>query len=346
LFLLNCLSKQNVELVDIHKTNFKNNTELSKAMTQNQEMYVIGHKSPDTDTVASAICAAAYLNARDNTTKFVPAITAPVNTETEYILKTFNITTPQILSDATGKQIFLVDHNEQSQMVNGADKAQIIGFIDHHKINFTSDNPLEIIVRPWGCTCTILHDLFIRENLSMTREVKALMLCALLSDTMMLKSPTTTPKDAEVLKQLASELDLDYVKLGLELLKAKSQVSAKTPQQIIDNDFKDFDVKGKKVGIGQIETPDITELDEKLGDIVSQMNIMKENMSVSENPYHSIILMVTDVMLEGSRLLVVSDDEQKIAKLFNTHIHNNISDFIPGMLSRKKQVAPIVSEKL
>jgi manganese-dependent inorganic pyrophosphatase len=309
-------------------------------MTQNNSnIYVIGHKSPDTDSVASAITASVFLNLRDKTTQYIPAITADVNTETAYILEKFNIQKPTILQNATDKKLFLVDHNEKSQIVDGADLKNILGFIDHHKIQFQSDVPLEIVVKPWGCTCTILYDLFVKERIDIPAHIKQLMLCALLSDTMILKSPTTTPKDKEVLLTLAKELHIDYQDLGLELLKAKAQTSSKSAKDIIFNDFKDFEIRGQKIGVGQIELPDIREIQPKLSLIIQELQ------NIKQTGYCALILMLTDVLKEGSELVIIADDEAKIAGMFKTQITNHKSAFIPGMLSRKKQVAPILSEK-
>lgn len=308
------------------------------------EIIVIGHKSPDTDSVVSAIAAATFFNRKENTQNYIPAITANVNSETQFVLSKFDTGSPQIITNAEGKKLFLVDHNEQSQWVDGAQSEQILGFIDHHKIKFECASAIDITTKPWGCTATIISNMFDKEEIQIPENLKGLLLCAILSDTVILKSPTTTDKDKETVERLASKLNIDYQELGMEMFKAKAQVASKTPEEIIKNDFKDFEFAKGKVGVGQIETPDLSELDQKIVDIIAQMKTM-----VKEDNYHATILMLTDIIQEGTKLIVVSETEEgstEIANFFNTKIANNITDFIPGMMSRKKQVAPVLTEKL
>ena len=305
------------------------------------KIYVVGHKNPDTDTVVSAIVTSYFLNKRDNTSIYTPVVTGAINSETQFVFEKFNLTRPDIRLESTNHKLFLVDHNELSQTIDGAKHEDVVGFIDHHKLKFESSSPLDITIKPWGCTCTILYDLFMKENIEIPQELKGPMLCAILSDTVITRSPTTTQKDIDVIKTLSEDLKIEYKNLGLELFKAGAQVSHKTPLEIIQNDFKEFDINGKKVGVGQIETPDLKELDEKRRDILEAMEEMKKEMK-----YHSIILMLTDIIEEGTILLVVSEHVDIFATMFHTNIQFNTSDFIPGMMSRKKQVAPQLTEYL
>ena len=302
-------------------------------------IYVIGHTSPDTDAIMSAIIAADFLNKRDNTDKYSPVIPAEVNSETAFVAEQFNTTLPPVLNDATGKKLFLVDHNEQSQIVGGG--TEIVGIIDHHRIKFESAAALDIVVKPWGCTCTLLYDLYEKEQITIPQELKGPMLCAILSDTVILKSPTTTPKDVEVVETLAKDLGVDYKELGMNMFKAKAQVANKSATEIIENDFKDFEIGAKKIAICQVETPDLAELEPKIPELIAELKSLKES-----GAYHSIILMLTDIIQEGSELLLVSDEEDKIASLLETTVTNNKSTFIPGMMSRKKQVAPVLTDNL
>ncbi|MEM2138782.1 MAG: manganese-dependent inorganic pyrophosphatase [Candidatus Woesearchaeota archaeon] len=309
-----------------------------------EEVFVIGHLVPDTDTTVSAVSMAEFLNARqkkENNNKFIykPAMTGKPNTETEYVFKKFNYNLPILLEDATGKKLFLVDHNESSQIVKGFSNENILGFVDHHKIKFECSQPIEIITKPWGSTNTIIYYLFEKENLEIPEKIKPLMLSAILSDTVITKSPTTTEKDLYVIKKLSSDLNVDYKELGLEIFKAKAQISKKTTDEIIKNDFKDFDFNGKKFGIGQIELPSLDEIKPKYSDLIKKTNELKQK----EN-YHTILLMITDIIKEGSVFLVLSEEEKKIADIFKTKIDNNLTEFLPGILSRKKQVASKLAE--
>ncbi|MEM4397839.1 MAG: manganese-dependent inorganic pyrophosphatase [Candidatus Woesearchaeota archaeon] len=304
-----------------------------------EEVYVVGHLTPDTDTTVSAVSMAAFLNLRDKTNKYKPAMTGKPNSETEYVFKKYNYDLPLLLEDANGKKLFLVDHNESSQIVRGFSTENILGFVDHHKIKFECPNPIEIITKPWGSTNTIIFDLYEKENIKLPEKIKPLMLCAILSDTVITKSPTTTPKDIYVIEKLSKELKIDYKELGMEIFKAKAQISKKTPEEIIKNDFKDFEFNGKKFGIGQIEMPSLDEIKPKFNDLIEKAKELKQ-----KEKYHTIILMLTDIIQEGSILLVVSDEENKISGIFKTKIKNNLTDFLPGVLSRKKQVASKIAE--
>lgn len=304
-------------------------------------IYVIGHQNPDTDTVISAIAMAQFLNLKNEENNYVAARAGDLNTETEYVLSTFEIKEPELLTDATEKKLFLVDHNEKTQIIEGAEEENVLGIVDHHKINFASSHPIDITIRPWGCTATIIYDMFSKQEITIPEHLKPAILSAILSDTVILRSPTTTNHDREVVEELASSLDIDYQELGMEMFKAKAKIADKTPEQIIHNDFKVFEFGTNIVGVGQIETPDLGELNDKIEDITEAMEEIKE-----ENGYHSIVLMLTDIIQEGTKLLIVSDEIDRVAGMFETTLEGNLSAFIPGMMSRKKQVAPILSENI
>lgn len=306
-----------------------------------EKIYVIGHMNPDTDSVVAAMTMASFLNLRERTDKYVAAMAGSPNSETEYIFDRFGIRFPEKLDDATGKKLFLVDHNEESQSVKGRNNENIIGFTDHHKLKFECSKPLEITVKPWGSSNTVIYDLFKKDLLEVPYHLKPAILSAILSDTVILKSPTTTPVDMMVVEELSEELGLDYQELGMELFKAKSNLGKKTPIEVLKNDFKDFDFNNKKCGIGQVETPDLNDIEDRAGEVLEAMKKLKQ-----QEKYHSIILILTDIIQEGSKLLVVSDEGDKIADMFKTKIEDNLSEFIPGMMSRKKQVAPVMNDNL
>ncbi len=299
-----------------------------------EKIFVVGHKNPDTDTIVSAMLMAEYLGEG-----YVPVMTGKPNSETEYVFSRFGVEFPEILSSAENLKIFLVDHNEETQMVDGAEVDNVVGVVDHHKVNFRNSKPIFLHFRPWGSTATVIYDLFRKDGRDIPERLKPLLLSAILSDTVILKSPTTTDMDRMVVEELSAELGINYQELGMEMFKAKSRISEKTAEEIITNDFKNFDMSGKKVGIGQIETPDIESVRPRYGEILEKMKEKKEAGS-----YHTIVLMVTDILKEGSELLVVSDDEERIGEMFNTQISGGVSGFLEGVMSRKKQVAPVLEE--
>lgn len=308
----------------------------------NNEVIIIGHTNPDTDTVISAIAMAELLTASPKYPgTYTPKISGAINTETAFVCETFDLPLPEIVQDLHGQAVFLVDHNEESQRVSGATDENVVGIVDHHKMMVSFSHPIDIVTRPWGSTCTIMYDLFKQEGIELPHHLVGPMLSAIISDTVILRSPTTTTHDKQVVEELSRILDINYQELGMEQFKAKAQIAEKTAEQIIHNDFKVFEFSDKVVGVGQIETPDISEIQPKQQDIIATMETLK-----NENNYHSMILMVTDILEEGSQLLVVSDEIDHIAGMFDTTITDNISAFIPGMMSRKKQVAPVLNSNL
>lgn len=300
------------------------------------KIYVIGHLNPDTDTVVSAISFAAFMNNVMKTDSYVPAVSGKINSETEFVLKRFNVKTPALLEDAKGKKVYLVDHNEDTQRVKGISNENILGIVDHHKMKFESPNTIEIMTLPLGSTNSIIYMMAKQHNLDLGKDIKGLILSAILSDTVILKSPTTTKTDIAFTEEISKDIGIDYKALGLEQFKAKAEVSKKTAEEIIMNDFKEYMFPSGLFGVGQLEMPDLKEIDPKIPEILKKLKSMPK--------YHSLVIMLTDIIKEGTRLIVVSKDEAKIAKAFKTKIKDNVSDFIPGMLSRKKQVAPVLTE--
>jgi len=295
-----------------------------------EPIYVVGHKSPDTDTVVCAIAMADFLAKRDNS-ECIAVRTGKVNSETEFVFEKAGATLPEVLEDASEKKLFLVDHNEKDQWIEGAHADHIVGIVDHHKFNFTGGHPIEINLKPWGCCATVIYDMYEKEGIAIPEEIKKLLLGALLSDTVILKSPTTTPKDEAVLRGLATELGIDFEKMGMDQFKVKAKVGHKSALEILENDYKEFDFNGVKAGVGQLEMPDLTEVMEKIPSIVAEM----------ERKGMNCILMLTDIIQEGSKLVIVGDE--KIAEAFKISVTDDVSDFIPGMMSRKKQIVPVLT---
>ncbi|PIR41304.1 MAG: manganese-dependent inorganic pyrophosphatase [Candidatus Yanofskybacteria bacterium CG10_big_fil_rev_8_21_14_0_10_46_23] len=306
-----------------------------------ENIFVVGHKNPDTDTVVSSLAMAHFLNQRDKTDIYKPGMVGQPNTETEYIFNRFKVELPPIVLEGKNKRLFLVDHNEAGQMIEGHAVTDIVGIVDHHKFDFKNSEPLEIIARPWGSTSTIIYDLYEKEKIAIPQELKPLLLCAMLSDTVILRSPTTTPKDEAVIKELGKALALDYEELGVEIFKAKAAVTEKLPKEILHNDFKDFEIKGGKYGIGQLELSDFKEIASRFGEI---LEIMEDEST--QNKYRGILLIVTDILNEGSIILATRAIEAEIFHLFKTKKSGPASEFIPGLISRKKQVVPILNDSL
>ena len=305
----------------------------------NKKIYVIGHKSPDTDSVVSAIAYAEYLRSVGYDAD--PAIAGQVNPETKFVLEKFSYPVPQVLKNAADLALVLVDHNEKSQMVDGNDQSRIIEVIDHHKINFQWGEPIIFSTQPLGSTATIVSQrLLAVGDFKVTANLAGILLSAILSDTVVFKSPTCTPIDQQVAQQLAAVAGItDLQVFGIEVKKQKASIKALDATQVIHSDFKEFEAGGKKFAIGQIEVVDLAEADARRAELLAELDSETKTAG-----YAFAILMATDIMNEGSELLVAGDTAV-IEKAFNVKLENG-STYIKGMMSRKKDALPPLMEAL
>jgi manganese-dependent inorganic pyrophosphatase len=303
-----------------------------------EKIYIIGHKNPDTDSVVSAICYADLRNRLEETDIYTPVIAGEISQATAFVLQKFGFNKPEILQNAEDKTLILVDHNEASQMVDGYAKAGITEIVDHHKFNFSYDEPIMITCRPWGSTVSLIVGMYFDNELEIDEKMAGLMLSAILDDTVITKSPTCTEIDEELIEKLSNLAGLeDWKALGMEIFKAKADVGALSEMEIIKNDFKDFVYENAKIGIGQVETVDLSDFADREEKILGEMKKLQESEG-----YHSIILFITDIINEGSKFLVISSDEELIEKALDAKLVDN-KVYIEGILSRKKQVVPLIN---
>ncbi len=297
---------------------------------------VVGHSSPDTDSVASAIAYANYLKATG--TDAVPcaqAAAADLSPETILVLKKFGLTAPEKLTDAAGQKLALVDFSDIAQAPANLDKAEVVGIVDHHKIgDVTTNSPIFFYAQPVGCTCTVLHEMYANNKVALPKNIAGAMLCAILSDTVNFKSPTCTEADKQAvaaLKGIAGITDTDS--LFMEMLKAKSAVDGVPIKDLVFRDYKDFDMKGKKVGVGQLELATLDQV------AAIRADLIKGLQAVKAEGRHSVLFMLTDVVKEGTDLIVLSDEPAIIEQAFGKKLEGG-SMWIDGMMSRKKQTIP------
>ena len=307
------------------------------------KIFVVGHKNPDTDSICSAIVTAYLLNQwkeKGGLLKIegeaVPVIQGEPNPETKFVLEKFGIDVPEVMTDAEGKKVVLVDHSEKSQAPDNIDKAEIVGIIDHHKIgDITTPNPILYVNLPVGCSATVLKKLFDWTGIEIPKDLAGLMLASILSDTVIFKSATTTELDKIVAEELAKIAGIeDITNFGIELKAKLSAIEGLSARDIITRDFKDFDMAGKKVGIGQIELVDLNLIKDRIDEIYEEMKKMKE-----EGNYAGVFLMLTDIMKEGTELLAITDYPQVIEIAFGKKLEGK-SVWLDGVMSRKKQVVP------
>lgn len=296
-------------------------------------VYVFGHKSPDTDSVAAAIAFAAFNKAKGE--DYVPVMQGKPNPETEMVLKRFGFSAPETMTDAGGKKVALVDHSDLAQAPDNLASGELVAVVDHHKIgDVTTNQPIFFFNMPVGCSCTVLKILYDLEGVKVDPKVAGVMLSAILSDTVNFKSPTCTEADKKAvkeLKEIAGVQDTD--ELFMEMLKAKSAVAGVPPMDLLHCDYKDFDMNGKKVGVGQLELATLDQVADMREALYEAMKTQKGGER------HSVLLMLTDVVKEGTDLMVISDDNALIEQAFNNKLSGN-SMWIDGMMSRKKQTIP------
>jgi manganese-dependent inorganic pyrophosphatase len=297
-------------------------------------VYIYGHKNPDSDSVCAAI-ALANLKSKLGV-EAVPAVQGDLNPESNFILKKFGVSAPEIITSGDGKQVILVDHSDLAQSLDDLKDAEILGIVDHHKLgDVTTPNPLECWIWPVGCTCTVLKAMYEFFGVEIPKSIAGIMLCSILSDTVIFKSATCTDQDkeaAEALAKIAGESDL--AALGMQMFKVKSAVEGTPARELVLRDYKDFDMSGNKVGIGQLEVVDLSILDSVKPALADDIKVLK-----AEGNRHSVFLLLTDIMKEGSEMLIASDDESVVQKAFGTAPEGG-KVWLDGVMSRKKQVVP------
>ena len=304
-----------------------------------EEVIVFGHKSPDTDTICSAIVMA-DLQTKIRGKKVTPCRLGEINEETKFALKKFNAEAPKFIEKVEeGQKVILVDHNEFSQSVEGIENAKIEAVVDHHRINnFETSEPLFYYAQPVGCTSTILFELYSSNNIEIPAQMAGLMLSAIISDTLLLKSPTTTEKDKKALEALAKIADVDVNIYGLEMLKAGTNLDKYTEDELIRLDAKKIEKEDIKYVIAQVNTVSIPDVLKRKAKIEQEINkeILAKGLSL-------FVFVITDIINSNSEAIVLGDRTDVIAKSYE--IKDNIA-VMPGVVSRKKQVLPLVEKNM
>ena len=301
---------------------------------------VVGHSNPDTDSVTSAIAYANFLSATGIDAKACMQISAEnLNPESKVVLEKFGLAAPEEITDAAGKDVALVDFSDVAQAPANIGDANIVAVVDHHKIgDIVTGSPIFFYAKPVGCTGTVLLEMYKANNIDLPKDIAGGMLCAILSDTVNFKSPTCTDADKAAVAELLEITGVsDQDALFMEMLKAKSSVAGVPAKDLVFRDYKDFDMNGKKVGIGQIELATL----DQVADI--RDNLYKAVEEVKADGRHTVLFMLTDVVKEGTDLMVVSDDPALIENTFNGKIEGQ-SMWVDGMMSRKKQTVPPLQE--
>ena len=249
--------------------------------------------------------------------------------------KCLGIFRPNILDKKRPKKVILVDHNEKEQSVIGLDEAEIVEIVDHHKIgNIGTSLPINFRNMPVGCTETILYLMFKENNVEIPKNIAGLMISGIISDTLLLTSPTTTDIDRTALDDLTKITGIDPNNFGMQMFKAGSSIDGMSISEIIHSDFKNFTIDAQKVGIGQVSTMSTEEILSKKDEFINCLNDIARN-----EDYSAVALFVTDILNKGSYILFNDNSSRIFSNAFDvTNIEQG--HFFDGVISRKKQIVP------
>lgn len=301
------------------------------------KVYVTGHKSPDTDSIAAAI-SYSYLK-RQLGMDAVAARAGEPNKETKFALDYFKVEAPELLTSVARKnpddektKIILVDHNESKQCVDGIKDADVLELIDHHRLgDFETESPIFILIRPVGCVNTVIYGLYKQNGVKPSKEVAGMMLSAIISDTVLFRSPTCTEEDKKAVKELAEIAGVDYEKYGMDMLKAGADISDYPAEKLAHNDTKEFEAGGKTFSCGQISVMDVEPINAKKADIMKALEATK-----AEKNYEASYLMVTNILTEDTYLWFTEGAEAAAEKAFGKKAENGMV-YLPKVMSRKNR---------
>lgn len=305
------------------------------------KVLVFGHKNPDTDTITSAIVYA-YLKKQLGVEAEAVAL-GEVNNETKFALEKFGFEAPRIITNVKdeAEKVILVDHNEFQQSADGIEEVQITEVIDHHRIaNFQTADPLYFRAEPVGCTATILNKLFKENGVEIPANIAGLMLSAIVSDTLLFKSPTCTEQDVKAGAELAEIAGVDAAEYGLAMLKAGADLSDKSLEDLLSLDAKGFEFGEYKATVAQVNAVDVEDV---LGRQEELENLLNKN--VADNGLDLFFFVVTDILNNDSTAVAAGQVAEAAAKAFGAEIVNG-RIALPGVVSRKKQIVPVLTDNL
>lgn len=305
------------------------------------KILVFGHQNPDTDAIASSY-AFDYLSQKAfGLDTEVVALGTP-NEETAFALDYFGVEAPRVVDSAKAEgaeQVILTDHNEFQQSIADIREVEVYGVVDHHRVaNFETANPLYMRVEPVGSASSIVYRMFKENGIAVPKAIAGMLLSGLISDTLLLKSPTTHVSDHRVAEELAELAEVTLEEYGMSLLKAGTNLASKSEAELIDIDAKTFELNGNAVRVAQVNTVDIAEVLDRQEAIEAAIT---EAMAAAG--YSDFVLMITDIVNSNSEILAIGTNMDKVEAAFNFTLENNHA-FLAGAVSRKKQVVPQLTE--
>jgi manganese-dependent inorganic pyrophosphatase len=303
------------------------------------KVLIFGHKNPDTDTICSAI---AYADLKKKLgVDAEPVRLGAVSGETQFALDTFGVQAPRLVETVANevKDVILVDHNERQQSASDIDQVRVIEVIDHHRIaNFETSGPLYYRAEPVGCTATILNKLYKENGVAISKEIAGLMLSAIISDSLLFKSPTCTPEDVAAARELAEIAGVNADTYGLDMLKAGADLSDKTIAQLISLDAKEFAMGSAKVEIAQVNAVDVN-------DVLSKQAELEDAITniINEKGLDLFLFVVTDILNNDSVGVALGRAADAVEQAYNVKLENNRA-ILKGVVSRKSQIVPVLTD--
>ena len=305
-----------------------------------KEVIVFGHKNPDTDSICSSIVHS--ILDQKNGWKTKPVRLGKINKETQFVLDYLKVEAPELIEKVEeGQEVLLVDHANFDQSVEGIEKAKILGVTDHHNIsNFRTADPLYYLAKPYGCTATILYEEFKRLGHTIKQKEAILMASAIISDTLLLKSPTTTKQDKQALEELAKIAQIEVNTYGLAMLKAGTCLDEFTAEGLINIDAKEFEKAGTRYEIAQVNTVDIES-------VLKRENELKEVIrnTIEKKGLSLFVLAITDILNSNSEIIALGEKASVIKVAFGKDLVEDKA-FLEGVVSRKKQLLPDIDKNI
>ena len=300
--------------------------------------YIFGHKNPDTDSIVSSLVMA-NLEKKLGNDEAISCRTGKVNKESEYVLNYVGVEAPTLIDllDAES-EVIIVDTANEQELPDNINDLKIKKIVDHHRVALNTSYPLYYRAEPVGCTSTIMYKLYNENNIEIDKTIATLMLSAIISDTLLFKSPTCTDEDVKTVKELAKIAELDYEKYGLDMLKAGTDLSSFSIEEILSLDAKESKLKDIKTVINQVNTayiPDVMKMQKELEEGINKI--------IEEKGLDLFVLLITDIVNSNSQVIALGKNADLVEKSYGVKLVNNTA-LLEGIVSRKKQVIPILTE--
>lgn len=302
------------------------------------EFLIFGHKSPDTDSICASLVMEKFN--KNNGIEAEAVRLGELNKETKYILEKLGIEEPRLIEKIENEQqVILVDHNSFSESVNNIENAKIEMVVDHHKLSgIVTAEPLYYLAEPVGCTCTLMCKKFRQSNMQIEKKEAMLMLSAIISDTLLFKSPTCTEYDKMAAEELAKIANVNIEEYGMEMLKAGTDLSDVSDKGLLSVDAKEIQIGNLKTIIAQVNTASIPEMMQRKEKIEEEMKKVIEQKDLD-----LFFFAITDIINSNSQAIVLGNKANIVESAYNVKLENNTA-FLEGVVSRKKQITPVLTK--